>query len=113
MGDCQNNGPFWDPYYNTGPNLGDPKRDHNFDNPPYPELHNPYPQCETVRLIRPSYWSDASQCHLVKAMPQTVMISQEALAFPCDALEDVFISMSFPNLPALTSNIFDLHDQSP
>ena len=22
------------PYYNTGPNLGDPKRDHNFDNPP-------------------------------------------------------------------------------
>ena len=30
--------PFWGPYYkgpNTGPNLGDPKRDHNFDNPPY------------------------------------------------------------------------------
>ena len=27
------------PYYNTGPNtgtnLGDPKRDHNFDNPPH------------------------------------------------------------------------------
>ena len=23
------------PHYNTGPNLGDPKRDHNFDNPPY------------------------------------------------------------------------------
>ena len=39
MGDCQNYGPFVDPYYNTGPNtgptLGDPKRDHNFDNPPY------------------------------------------------------------------------------
>ena len=32
---CQNYGPFLDPYYNTGPNLGDPKRDHNFDNPPY------------------------------------------------------------------------------
>ena len=28
MGDCQNYGPF------MGPNLGDPKRDHNFDNPP-------------------------------------------------------------------------------
>ena len=34
MGDCQNYGPFWGPYYNTGPNLGDPKRDHSFDNPP-------------------------------------------------------------------------------
>ena len=34
LGDCQNYGPFWGPYYNTGPNLGDPKRDHNFDNPP-------------------------------------------------------------------------------
>ena len=31
MGDCQN----YSPYYNTGPNLGDPKRDHNLDNPPY------------------------------------------------------------------------------
>ena len=41
MGDCQNYGPFLGPYYNTGPNtgpsLGDPKRDHNFDNPPYPQ----------------------------------------------------------------------------
>ena len=39
MGDCQNYGPFLGPYYNTGPNRGpylrDPKRDHNFDNPPY------------------------------------------------------------------------------
>ena len=38
MGGCQNYGPFLDPYYNTGPNtgpiLGDPKRDHNFDKPP-------------------------------------------------------------------------------
>ena len=34
LGDCQNYGPFLGPYYNTGPNLGDPKRDHNFDNPP-------------------------------------------------------------------------------
>ena len=38
MGDCQNYGPFLGPYYNTGLNtglnLGDPKRDHNFDNPP-------------------------------------------------------------------------------
>ena len=38
MGDCQNYGPFLGPHYttgpNTGPNLGDPKRDHNFDNPP-------------------------------------------------------------------------------
>ena len=39
MGDCENYGPFSGPYYNTGPNTGpylrDPKRDHNFDNPPY------------------------------------------------------------------------------
>ena len=43
MGDCQDYDPFLDPYYNTGPNtgpntglnLGDPKRDHNFDNPPH------------------------------------------------------------------------------
>ena len=35
MGDCQNYGPFLGPYYNTGPILGDPERDHNFDNPPY------------------------------------------------------------------------------
>ena len=33
-GDCQNYGPFLGPYYNTGPNLGDPKRDHNFDSSP-------------------------------------------------------------------------------
>ena len=38
MGDCQNYGPFLGPYYNTGPNLGDPKRDNNFDNPPYESL---------------------------------------------------------------------------
>ena len=35
MGDCQNHGPFLGPlneapYYNR-----DPKRDHNFDNPPH------------------------------------------------------------------------------
>ena len=35
MGDCQNYGPFLGPYYITGPNLGDPKRDHIFDNPPH------------------------------------------------------------------------------
>ena len=39
MEDCQNYGPFLGPYYNTGPhtgpNLGDPKRDHNFDKPPH------------------------------------------------------------------------------
>ena len=38
MGDCQNYGPFLGPYYNTGPNLGDPKRDHYFDNPPYSQV---------------------------------------------------------------------------
>ena len=27
--------PFLGPYDNTGPNLGDPKRDHNVDNYPY------------------------------------------------------------------------------
>ena len=35
MGDCQNYGPLLGPLYNTGPNIGDPKRDHNFDNPPH------------------------------------------------------------------------------
>ena len=35
VGGCQNYGPFLGPYYNTRPNLGDPKRDHNVDNPPY------------------------------------------------------------------------------
>ena len=38
LGDCHNYGPSLGPYYHTGPNtgpsLGDPKRDHNFDNPP-------------------------------------------------------------------------------
>ena len=35
MGDCQNYGPLLGPYdNNTGPNLGDPKRDPNLDNPP-------------------------------------------------------------------------------
>ena len=34
MGNCQNHGPFLGPYHSTGPNLGDPKGDHNFDNPP-------------------------------------------------------------------------------
>ena len=42
MGECQNYGPFLGPYYNTGPhmgpNLGDPKRDHIFDNPPHDPL---------------------------------------------------------------------------
>ena len=36
--DCQNYDPFLGPDYNTGPNtgpsLGDPKRDNNFDSPP-------------------------------------------------------------------------------
>ena len=35
MGGCQNYGPFLGPYYDTGPNLRDPKKDHNVDNPPY------------------------------------------------------------------------------
>ena len=39
LGDGQNYGPFLGPFYNTGPNLGDPKRDHNFDNPP-PGTHS-------------------------------------------------------------------------
>ena len=34
VGDCQNCGPFLGPYYNTGPNLGDPKGTINFDNSP-------------------------------------------------------------------------------
>ena len=39
MGDCQNYGPFLVPYFITGPYVGDPKRDHNFDNPPYCLIH--------------------------------------------------------------------------
>ena len=35
MGDRQKYGPFLGPIYNIGPNLGDPKRDHNLDNLPY------------------------------------------------------------------------------
>ena len=42
VGDCQSYGPFLGPYYNTGPNLGDPKRDHDFDNL----------QCEMQRDIK-------------------------------------------------------------
>ena len=34
MADCQNYGSFLGRYYNTGPNLGDPKGTHNLDNPP-------------------------------------------------------------------------------
>ena len=52
MGNCQNYGPFLGPYYNTGPNLGDPKRDHNFDNPPYgfkPKASG----CKNQELCRP------------------------------------------------------------
>ena len=50
MGDCQNYGPFLGPYYNTGPNTGpnsgDPKRNHNFDNPPNPmsKDQGPFPR---------------------------------------------------------------------
>ena len=74
MGDCQNYGPFLGPYYNMGPNtwpnLGDPKRDHNFDNPPcevvhdflhaqYHEALNPLPKslqlfCDTGMVVRNS-----------------------------------------------------------
>ena len=54
MGDCQNYGPFLGPYYNTGPNtgpyLGDPKRDHNFDNPPYEAYDKRSLQGSTSRL---------------------------------------------------------------
>ena len=43
VGDCQNDGPCLGPYHNTGPNTGpnlaDPKRDHNFDNPPCGQCH--------------------------------------------------------------------------
>ena len=35
LGDCQNYGPLLGPYHNTGPNLGDPNGEHNFDNPPF------------------------------------------------------------------------------
>ena len=50
MGDCQNYGPFLGPYYITGPNLGDPKRDHNFDNSPYGRIRLQFP-----KLVQPSY----------------------------------------------------------
>ena len=43
-GDYQNYGPFLGPCYNTGPytgpNLGDPKREHNFDNLPMVEEYH-------------------------------------------------------------------------
>ena len=55
LGDCQNYGPFWGPYYNTGPNLGDPKRDHNFDDNPLfglPEILSKAPGANFVRQKR-------------------------------------------------------------
>ena len=49
MGDCQNYGPFLGPYDNTGPNLGDPKRDHNFANPPYvQDLNQSTPEAQVA-----------------------------------------------------------------
>ena len=51
VGGCQNYGHFLGPCYdtgpNTGPNLGDPKRDHNFDNPPC------YVNFRTLNLLKP------------------------------------------------------------
>ena len=54
MGDCQNYGLFLGPNFNmgpnTGPNLGNPKRDHNFDNPPYIHRYIYKDRPQTVRL---------------------------------------------------------------
>ena len=45
--------PFWVPIINTGPNTGpnlrDPKRDHNFDNPPSDSLLPTSDACELMR----------------------------------------------------------------
>ena len=49
-GDCQTDGPFLGPYYDTGPNLGDPKKDHNFDNPPHDWAR--VPSAVALSLIR-------------------------------------------------------------
>ena len=61
MGDCQNYGPFLGPYYNTGPSLGDPKRDHNFDNPPYIIcLHGPFGEYDQEVPV----WIPGDLCYL-------------------------------------------------
>ena len=65
LGDCQNYGLLLGPYYNTapntGPNLGDPKRDHNFDNPP-PEPQQ-YPRDPSIQII-PTLGATVRECYL-------------------------------------------------
>ena len=48
-GDCQHNVLFLGPCYNTGPNLGGPRNDHNFDNPPYTLLQTTWTWAEVPK----------------------------------------------------------------
>ena len=55
VGSCQNYGPFLAPYYNMAPNMGYPKRGHNFDNHAYLSLslssHVPFrPETSSSRV---------------------------------------------------------------
>ena len=63
VGDCQNHGPFLGPYYNrgpsTGPNLGDPRRDHYFDNP----------QCRILYSSNRNLWIVAGTLEILLRFP--------------------------------------------
>ena len=65
MGGCQNYGPFSGPYYNTGPdtgpNLRDPKREHNFDNPPNCCSDNEAKDTDNQRAIK-LFWAACTTC---------------------------------------------------
>ena len=56
MGNCQNYGPFLGPYSNTGPNLGYPKRDHNFDN--HPNNFQDYDMSHSLNSLKGGYIGD-------------------------------------------------------
>ena len=74
MGDCQNYGPFLGPYYNTGPNMGpnfgNPKRDHNFDNPPSIKVPTvPKPESRVSQHRDPSLSVSLDTWQLMRRIP--------------------------------------------
>ena len=88
MGDCQNYSPFLGPYYNMGPNLRDPKRDHTFDNPqiyPFKFLRNRTP-CRHTQL-----WSLHSP---YKANRDIVETLAHSLALDMKHLSCIFLAQA-------------------
>ena len=76
-GGCQNYGPFLDPYYDTAPNSGYPKRDHNFDNQPYRDH-------DFSLLLAGSHgqrrYYDKSMQHVVSATSFTIVLHKSGWA---------------------------------